>query len=419
MEKNFDYSVIENHLFELVINQIVSKNITFLGNFQKKLLKKTFKITRQESRNTIDTDFMNAETLLKAEISKRNDNLFKSVAIENGNRYYIEFKNSNRGSLENKQFGIVLIDVLEDTENLTLIIVNVFSRGSMGMYELPLDVVENAYSFVIKNRTNMENDNLSEKIESIYHSNYIDYEVLKDNSYLSPQCRQMFEDAQSEIGYDSDSILLLKRKLKNTYIMANNKNIFSSELQQPTNIYQEKIFPPIDKKVDLEEFTTDYVWEDEICYFYSMVEYLEYEIQGGDRMFMSTNVNIGYSNIRAVSEIDTGADDMIWRRKACGEFYVTENGIIIYDKGYQTKLEKAAGIKGYPRRVIKILFSDIDIVHGVLEHNMIKIVLKNGEVLGLQSANLKRKGMPFTNEENIYLVNLIASIVLHRKNQLL
>lgn len=182
-------------MFELVINQIVSENITFLGNFQKKLLKKTFKITRQESRNTIDTDFMNAETLLKAEISKRNDNLFKSIAIENGNRYYIEFKNSNRGSLENKQFGIVLIDVLEDTENLTLIIVNVFSRGSMGMYELPLDVVENAYSFVIRNRTNMEKDNLSEKIESIYHSNYIDYEVLKDNSYLSPQCRQMFEDA--------------------------------------------------------------------------------------------------------------------------------------------------------------------------------------------------------------------------------
>lgn len=44
-----------------------------------------------------------------------------------------------------------------------------------------------------------------------------------------------------------------------------------------------------------------------------MSKYLDYEIDGGDRIYMSTSFNLGYSNIGTYSEIDTGADDMIWR----------------------------------------------------------------------------------------------------------
>lgn len=208
----------------------------------------------------------------------------------------------------------------------------------------------------------------------------------------------------------------LKRKLKNTFVMMNNRNIFSSTLGQPTNAYQEKLFPPIDKKVDFQEFTADYAWDDEICYFYSMSKYLDYEIDGGDRIYMSTSFNLGYSNIGTYSEIDTGADDMIWREKACGELFITENGITIFDKGYQTKLEKLTGLTGYMRRVIQISFSDIDVVQGVIQDNIIKIILKDGRIIGLQKANSRRQGIGFTENENIYIVNLIASIILNENS---
>lgn len=131
---------------------------------------------------------------------------------------------------------------------------------------------------------------------------------------------------------------------------------------------------------------------------------------------MSTSFNLGYSNIGTYSEIDTGADDMIWREKACGELFITENGITIFDKGYQTKLEKLTGLTGYMRRVIQISFSDIDVVQGVIQDNIIKIILKDGRIIGLQKANSRRQGIGFTENENIYIVNLIASIILNENS---
>lgn len=76
------------------------------------------------------------------------------------------------------------------------------------------------------------------------------------------------------------------------------------------------------------------MWDDEICYFYFMLKYLDYEIDGGDRIYMLISFNLGYLNIGIYFEIDIGVDDMIWCEKVCGELFIIENGIIIFDKGY-------------------------------------------------------------------------------------
>ncbi|EGO8211855.1 hypothetical protein NFW97_002220 [Enterococcus faecalis] len=423
LEKNFDYDLINNQIHNLMDELLVMKSIKMIGKFQKKLMNKAFRVGEQESNYMVKLNNEEVEILIKNKIAKRNDRVFKKSNIKDGVRYYVNFISSSGALLESKQFGVVVIDIIKETDNLTNLNVTVFSRSSIGMHELPLEVVEEEYVLSIKNKLKKEEQKTSSKenfeyspelsadedVESMYHRDYISSQILYNKEYLSPYAEQTFR-------HEMDGDNKLKRKLKNTFVMMNNRNIFSSTLGQPTNAYQEKLFPPIDKKVDFQEFTADYAWDDEICYFYSMSKYLDYEIDGGDRIYMSTSFNLGYSNIGTYSEIDTGADDMIWREKACGELFITENGITIFDKGYQTKLEKLTGLTGYMRRVIQISFSDIDVVQGVIQDNIIKIILKDGRIIGLQKANSRRQGIGFTEDENIYIVNLIASIILNENS---
>lgn len=428
MERNIDYELIDTQLYKLAEDILIIKNNT-IGNLQKKLMRKTFKIGRQERTYEFNIDFITTDILVKAEIASRNDSIFKSINIEKGSRYYIDFIGHNGGLLETKLFGIVVLDIIKYNGNMTTLSITIFSRERLGIHELPLSLVEQAYPFSIESRLNKNGQKTSRKtnheqqpkssinstIESIYHQDFIQSKILYDKSYLPPQTKQVFEGIYNDLGYEEEDTKQLKRSLRNNFIIANNKNIFSAKINQPTNFYQENLFPSIDKKVDYEELTLDYAWEDEICYYYSMAEYLEYELQGGDRMYMTTSFNVGYSNFGAVSEIDTGADNMIWRRKACGDFYVTEQGITIFDRGYQTKLEKLTGLSGYSRRVVPILFSEIETVHGIIAQKIIKIFLTNGQIIGLQKTNLKRQVIPFSDEEMVYLVNLIASLVLNER----
>lgn len=98
MERNIDYELIDTQLYKLAEDILIIKNNT-VGNLQKKLMRKTFKIGRQERTYEFNIDFITTDILVKAEIASRNDSIFKSINIEKGSRYYIDFIGHNGGLL--------------------------------------------------------------------------------------------------------------------------------------------------------------------------------------------------------------------------------------------------------------------------------------------------------------------------------
>ncbi len=156
LEKNFDYDLINNQIHNLMDELLVMKSIKMIGKFQKKLMNKAFRVGEQESNYMVKLNNEEVEILIKNKIAKRNDRVFKKSNIKDGVRYYVNFISSSGALLESKQFGVVVIDIIKETDNLTNLNVTVFSRSSIGMHELPLEVVEEEYVLSIKNKLKKE-----------------------------------------------------------------------------------------------------------------------------------------------------------------------------------------------------------------------------------------------------------------------
>lgn len=179
-----------------------------------------------------------------------------------------------------------------------------------------------------------------------------------------------------------------------------------------TNKYQEMDFPIQDINIDLEEYTDEYVFDDEKVYLYTKVnEYIPNQVTSPS-VYMSSHLTHGGMTFGTISEISPSEEFEVWGIISSGDFFITDRQIIIFEKGHRAFLYQILlDSDGFKRNVISIPLSDIELVLGDENTGVLKIYRKNGRRHHFNKSDSKRKKYRFSNDELRYLVNLLASLI--------
>lgn len=180
-----------------------------------------------------------------------------------------------------------------------------------------------------------------------------------------------------------------------------------------SNRYHEKDFPVIDLKPKLEEFTDQYVWDDEKIYYKASVkEFITYDLPDH---YITTSANFKGVNLGNISRI-SGKKDIGWAAIQKGDFYITERQLLLFDKGPNTFVKfmnTALESDTYKRGVIMWPLDEIISVEGNREEGTL-LLTTNEKERGqhkLVKINESMQNIGFSEEELRYIVNLIGSLI--------
>ena len=124
-------------------------------------------------------------------------------------------------------------------------------------------------------------------------------------------------------------------------------------------------FPIQDINIDLEEYTDEYVFDDEKVYLYTKVnEYIPNQVTSPS-VYMSSHLTHGGMTFGTISEISPSEEFEVWGIISSGDFFITDRQIIIFEKGHRAFLYQILlDSDGFKRNVISIPLSDIELVIG-------------------------------------------------------
>lgn len=249
-------------------------------------------------------------------------------------------------------------------------------------------------------------------IDSYKRNNHLgfplDPSIYLEKDYINPITKNDLEKLKK---IDEKAYEKYYRIIRNNVSKSNKLNQYNQAMRT-TNKYQEMDFPIQDINIDLEEYTDEYVFDDEKVYLYTKVnEYIPNQVTSPS-VYMSSHLTHGGMTFGTISEISPSEEFEVWGIISSGDFFITDRQIIIFEKGHRAFLYQILlDSDGFKRNVISIPLSDIELVLGDENTGVLKIYRKNGRRHHFNKSDSKRKKYRFSNDELRYLVNLLASLI--------
>lgn len=240
----------------------------------------------------------------------------------------------------------------------------------------------------------------------------LDSNIYLEKDYIDPITKNDLEKLKI---IDEKAYEKYYRIIRNNVAKSNKLNLYNP-VMITTNEYQEIDFPIQDINVDLEEYVDRYIFDDEKVYLYTKAnEYIPNQVTTPS-VYMSSYLTHGNMSFGIISEISKSEEFEVWGIISCGDFYITDRQIIIFEKGIQKGIRSFfyntyLGSDGFKRNVISIPLSDIESIIGDEKDGLLKIYRKGGRRHSFNKSDSNRKKYRFSNDELRYMVNLLGSLI--------
>ena len=249
-------------------------------------------------------------------------------------------------------------------------------------------------------------------IDSYKRNNHLgfplDSNIYLEKNYINPITKNDLDNLRK---IDEKAYEKYYRSIRNNITKSNKLNLYNP-VMKTTNKYQEMDFPIQDIKIDLEEYTDEYVFDDEKVYLYTKAnEYIPDKVTTPS-VYMSSYLTHGGMTFGTMSEISPSEEFEVWDIMSSGDFFITDRQIIIFEKGRRSFVRQFlfAG-DNFKRNVISIPLSDIELVIGDEKDGVLQIYRKYGRRHNFNKSDSNRKKYRFSNGELRYMVNLLASLI--------
>ena len=159
----------------------------------------------------------------------------------------------------------------------------------------------------------------------------LDSNIYLEKDYIDPITKNDLEKLKI---IDEKAYEKYYRIIRNNVAKSNKLNLYNP-VMITTNEYQEIDFPIQDINVDLEEYVDRYIFDDEKVYLYTKAnEYIPNQVTTPS-VYMSSYLTHGNMSFGIISEISKSEEFEVWGIISCGDFYITDRQIIIFEKGIQ------------------------------------------------------------------------------------
>lgn len=204
----------------------------------------------------------------------------------------------------------------------------------------------------------------------------LDSNIYLEKDYIDPITKNDLEKLKI---IDEKAYEKYYRIIRNNVAKSNKLNLYNP-VMITTNEYQEIDFPIQDINVDLEEYVEDiYLMMRKYIFIQKQMNIYLIKSQTPS-VYMSSYLTHGNMSFGIISEISKSEEFEVWGIISCGDFYITDRQIIIFEKGIQKGIRSFhntyLGSDGFKRNVISIPLSDIESIIGDEKDGLLKIYRK-------------------------------------------
>lgn len=414
--KMLNYNYIKEQMREIfALTQ--PKGIFKTSRFDSFLYDKFFSNYIENSKE-ISTTF-NAETMIANLKENVNSKRYQLLRIESDNTNYNNFTVYFKEPMSTSKHtigGLVTVELEDNKATLTT-----FQHNSLTKLYNYEEVVDSFAQYIegttVEEVKEKEIRRYEEKIEAELQELNRDVGVkfpLKEEIYLPENYVHPYNQKKLNTikKYSGDEYNRAKRTVVNNGKMLNKRNSYHRAIIG-SNMYHEEDFPVVDLKPELEEFTDQYVWDDEKIYYKSSVrEFITYDLPDH---YITTSTNYRGVNFGNISRI-SGKKDVGWAAIQKGDFYITERQLLLFDRGPNTLMKfmnAALESDTYKRDVIMWTFDELISIEGNKEDGTL-LLTTNAQKRGkhkIVKMNENMQNIGFDEDELRYIVNLTGSLI--------